>query len=119
MTQQQPPPYVPGCADAGAQVARLREVLALIDELAGRARRGPQDDMLDDAARLSSAYDHALPIDQKRFDAFASETGRWATAGVQTLLKLDEGGFPVRAAATRLAEELEKALRRLSQRLPG
>jgi hypothetical protein len=119
VTQQQPPPYVPGFADAGAQVARLREVLALIEELAGREHRAPNDGILDEAARLSTAYERALPIDQKRFDAFAGETARWAAAGVETLLKLDDGGFPVRPAATRLAEELEKALARLSQRLPG
>lgn len=119
MTQQQSSPYVPGCADAGAQVARLREVLALIEELAGREHRAPNDGILEDAARLSDAYDRALPIDQKRFDALAGETARWASVGVETLLKLDEGGFPVRPAATRLAEELEKTLARLSQLLPG
>lgn len=119
MTQQQSPPYAPGCADAGAQVARLREVLALVEELAGRDPRPPGDGALDEAALLSAAYERALPIDQKRFDAFAGETARWASVGVETLLKLEEAGFPVGAAAARLAEELEKALVRLSQRLPG
>jgi hypothetical protein len=28
MTQQQQPPYAPGLADAGAQIAQLRQVLA-------------------------------------------------------------------------------------------
>jgi hypothetical protein len=34
------------------------------------------------------------------------------------LLKLDEAGMPVRAAAERLAEELEKGLAALGERLP-
>ena len=119
MTQQQPPLYAPGLADAGAQLARLREVLTLVDELAGRPTSPPKDDALDAAARASAAYARALPIDQKRFDSLASETARWAQAGVEALLKLDDAGMPVRAAAERLAEELEKGLATLARRLPG
>jgi hypothetical protein len=119
MTQQQPPLYAPGLADAGAQIAQLRQVLALIGEMAGRASVSPEDTVLDEAARISAAYARALPIDQKRFDSLASETARWAAAGVGALLKLDEAGMPVRAAAARLAEELEKGLTALGQRLPA
>ena len=119
MTQQQPPPYAPGLADAGAQIAQLRQVLALVEEMAGRASLSPRDEVLDEAARISAAYARALPIDQKRFDALAAETARWAGAGVEVLVKLDEAGLPVRAAAERLADELEKELARLAQRLPG
>jgi hypothetical protein len=119
VTQQEPPFYAPGLADAGAQLAQLRQVLALIGELAGRSAVPPPDDALDEAARISAAYARALPIDQKRFDGLAAETARWAQAGVEALLKLDEAGMPVRAAAERLAEELEKGLAALAQRLPG
>jgi hypothetical protein len=119
VTQQQPPFYAPGLADAGAQIARLRHVLALVEEMAGRSSLSPKDEVLDEAARVSAAYARALPIDQKRFDTLAAETARWAAAGVGALLKLDEGGLPVRAAAERLAEELEKGLAALAQRLPG
>ena len=119
MTQQQQPPYAPGLADAGAQIAQLRQVLALVGEMAGREPLSPQDRVLDEAARISAAYARALPIDQKRFDSFAAETARWAAAGVGALLKLDEAGMPVRAAAGRLAEELEKGLAELGRRLPG
>jgi hypothetical protein len=119
MTQQEPPLYAPGLADAGAQLAQLRQVLALVEELAGRVSTSPQDDALDSAARVSAAYARALPIDQKRFDALAAEIARWAGAGVEALLKLDEAGLPVRAAAERLAEELEKGLAALGRRLPG
>jgi len=111
------PHYAPGCADVGAELARLRQVLALVEELAGRS--APSDAALNDAAELSARYAAALPIDPKRFDTLASETARWATAGVEVLVKLDEGGLTVRNAAGRLAEELEKALRALAQRLPA
>ena len=119
MTQQEPPLYAPGLADAGAQLAQLRQVLALVEEMGGRASFSPNDCDLDEAARVSAAYARALPIDQKRFDSLAAETARWAQAGVEALLKLDEAGMPVRAAAERLAEELEKGLKALAQRLPG
>ena len=119
MTQQEPPFYAPGLADAGAQLAQLRQVLALVEEMAGRASLSPGDGALDEAARVSAAYARALPIDQKRFDNLASETARWARAGVEALLKLDEAGMPVRAAAERLADELEKGLATLALRLPG
>ncbi|HYE27921.1 MAG TPA: hypothetical protein VEA61_06790 [Allosphingosinicella sp.] len=118
MTQQQPPFYAPGLADAGAQIAQLRQVLALVAEMAGRTSLTPRDGDLDEAARVSAAYARALPIDQKRFDGLAAETARWAAAAVRTLLQLDEAGLPVRAAAERLAEALEKALADLAQRLP-
>jgi hypothetical protein len=119
VTQQEPPLYAPGLADAGAQLAQLRQVLTLVDELAGRAGRAPEDEALDAAARVSAAYARALPIDQKRFDSLAAETARWAQAGVEALLRLDEAGMPVRAAAERVADELEKGLAALEQRLPG
>ena len=119
MTQQDPPRYAPGLADAGAQIAQLQQVLALVEEMAGRTRLLPRDASLDAAARVSAAYARALPIDQKRFDALAAETARWAQAGVEALLRLDEAGMPVRAAADRLAEELEKGLAALARRLPG
>lgn len=118
MTQQEPPRYAPGLADAGAQLAQLRQVLILIQEMAGRTALVPEDQALDSAARVSAAYARALPIDQKRFDGLAAETARWAQAGVEALLSLDEAGMPVRAAAERLAEELEKGLETLAKRLP-
>jgi hypothetical protein len=111
--------YAPGQSDAGAQIARLRHVLALIDELADRGSGAPEDGAMEDAARISAAYAAAAPIDQKRFDRLAAETARWAGAGVEALLRLDEGGLPVRAAAERLGEELSRALADLAQRLPG
>ena len=42
--------------EAGHQVARLREVLLLVEELAGRERDEDGGAALDESARFSSAY---------------------------------------------------------------
>lgn len=102
--------YLPSGADAGTRVAQLRHVLALVDQIAGRRRGG--DAGLDEGARLSGAYDGALPIVQRRFDILAAETATWAAAGVEALLA---AGANARAAAAALGEELERALDALAR----
>jgi hypothetical protein len=97
--------------DAGEEMARLREVLALVEQIAGRPTSHQAG--LDENARITGAHEAALPIVQRRFDALAAETARWAAAGVEALLDLHERGRPSRAAAGRLAEELARALARL------
>ena len=105
-------PFAYGTADAGGEIAQLRQVLALVEELAGTGGDvgGPA---LDEAARVSAAYDAALPIVQRRFDQEAARTARWSAAGLEALVKIAEHDWPVKAAAGRLAEELHKALRKL------
>ncbi len=69
--------------DAGGQVAQLRHVLKLVEELAGEcARRPPSDAALDESARISSLYDGCEPIVRRRFFALAAETAAWSAAGV-------------------------------------
>jgi len=114
MTHQSTHAYMPGLADAGGQVAQLRQVLALIDEIAGRQHAPVHDAGLDEAARVSAAYAHAAPVVQRRFDRLASETAAWAAAGVETLLRLSDGGRPSAAAAAVLGEALRKALASLA-----
>lgn len=114
MTHQSTHAYMPGLADAGGQVAQLRQVLALIDEIAGRQHPPVHDQPLDEAARVSAAYAHAAPIVQRRFDRLASETAAWAAAGVETLLRLSDGGRPAAAAAGVLGDALRKALKSLA-----
>ncbi|HEY0413535.1 MAG TPA: hypothetical protein VGD66_10365 [Allosphingosinicella sp.] len=112
MTHQAAHSYAPGLADAGGQVAQLRQVLSLVEEIAGRgAVRSDAD--LDEAARISAAYEGAPPVGQRRFDLIAGETERWAATGVETLLELRDRDRPYAPAAARLAEELRRALRRL------
>lgn len=108
MTHQSPPRYAPGLADAGGQVAQLRQVLALVEEIAGAPASAP--DRLDEAARVSAAYAHAWPVVQRRFDTLAGETARWAAVGVETLLALSDRGRPSAAAARQLGRELAAAL---------
>jgi hypothetical protein len=99
----------PGLVDAGAEVAQLRQVLLLVEEIAGGAQ-ARSDAALDQAARIGAAYEQALPIDQRRFDQHAADTARWAAAGLQALLQIEEQGRPCRAAAKVVAERLSRAL---------
>jgi ABC-type transporter Mla subunit MlaD len=114
MTHQGVHPYTPGLADAGGQVAQLRQVLALVSEIAGAPGPGG-DAALDEAARISSAYEAASPVAQRCFDLLAEETERWAAGGVETLIALRDRERPCAAAAARLAAELETALGRLRE----
>jgi ABC-type transporter Mla subunit MlaD len=114
MTHQGAPPYAPGLADAGGQVAQLCQVLALVAEVAGTPR-ADGDAALDEAARISAAYESAPPVAQRQFDGLADETERWAAAGVETLIALRDRERPCAAAAARLAAEIEAALGRLGE----
>jgi hypothetical protein len=107
-------PFAYGTADAGGEIAQLRQVLALVEELAGTAQ-APDGGALDEAARVSAAYEAAQPIVQKRFDTEAARTARWAAAGLEALVTLAERGWPVKAAAGKLGEELRKALGQLRE----
>ncbi|MGE0180243.1 MAG: hypothetical protein AB7O91_10540 [Sphingomonas sp.] len=109
----QPPPFPIPANEPGRQVQQLREVLALVEGIAGR-RREPADG-LDEAARATDAYDRAPPIAQRRFDALAAESAAWAAAGVEALLAA-EGRTPI-AAARRLADALGRALNDLAATL--
>ncbi len=107
MTHQ--PPRLDGAspADAGRQVAQLRQVLLLVQQIADRGDGSvPLDPALDEAARIVGAYGEAWPIVQRRFDALVAETVAWAAAGVEALTV--SGGS--QAAAARLADELERAI---------
>jgi hypothetical protein len=99
--------------DAGPQVAQLRHVLRLVEELAGRqAAPAEADAALDQAAQISSLYLGAEPIVQRRFGVLAAQIGAWSAAGVEALLAAGESRSP--AAVHALANELEQALFDLS-----
>lgn len=99
--------------DAGQRIARLCHVLKLVEKIAGRppAPHGA----LDNHARITSAYGHASPIVQRRFDALVAETAAWVATGVEALLVA--GDAPARAAAEQLARELDGALDALARML--
>ena len=107
MTQHAPFAETAAGADVGRQLAQLREALRLVERLAGEERA--HERALDEAASISSAYEIALPVVQRRFDALANETALWAAAGVEALLASGNGA-PSRAAAVRLARQLDGAL---------
>ena len=113
MTHQSSDAYVTGSADAGRQIAQLRHVLALVREMAEGPQPASSDAMLDEDARISSAYSDAYAIVRRRFDALAAETAAWAAAGVRALLAAKELGRPTAGAARQLASDLDRALRTL------
>jgi hypothetical protein len=114
MTHQAPFSSAAPGADPGRQVAQLREALRLVERIAGLETGG--DARLDEAARVSAAYDRALPIIQRRFDALAGEAAAWTAAGVEALLAAAEAVAP-RAAAARLAAQIDQALADLADLL--
>ena len=113
MTHQSSDAYVAGGADAGRQVAQLRHVLALVSEMADGSQPARSDAMLDEDARISSAYWDAPAIVQRRFDALAAETAAWAATGVRALLAAKKLEQPTAGAARQLAQELTRALKSL------
>ena len=114
MTHHSPSPPAPAGADPGAQLAQLREALALVERIAGRNAGGVRREaLLEEAAQVSADYERALPIVQRRFDALAVETSAWAAAGVEALLAAGTVA-PPRAAAGRLADQLARAIAALT-----
>jgi hypothetical protein len=116
MTHQAPPSAPPPGADPGRQIAQLREALRLIERIAGHPESASHESRLDEAARISEAYAHALPVARRRFEALVAETSIWAAAGVEALLIAGEDA--PRAAAARLAHSLERALSEMAALLP-
>lgn len=110
MTHQSPPFPAPPSDEPGRHVAQLREALALVERLAGRAGQTDESE-LDEAARISAGHDRASPITRRRFDALAAESAVWTASGVEALLAA--GDHPPRAAAARLADSIRATLAEL------
>lgn len=115
MTHQRKVLHVPATANAGREVAQLRHVLGLVEQIAGRERSGPDASAaLDEGAHITAAYEQAMPILQRRFDTLAAETSAWAAVAVEALLAAENPRQPPKAPAGRLALELEEALREMT-----
>ena len=95
--------------DAGRHYARLGDVLDLVHRLAGQGALG-RERALDESARVSSAYENAPPIVRSRFDTLVAEASDWASAGLDALAAAADPRRRPRAAAARLAEELDIAM---------
>ena len=101
--------------EAGQQIAHLRHMLGMVEAIAASAPASSGYSSLDEAARISVAYDRGLPISRKRFDALAEETLVWAEVGLNALRHAERQSCQPRAAAAQLARELDAALRALSR----
>lgn len=90
---------------ADARLARLAEVLVLIERLSGEPGApiviGPH---------LADAYAAAGPIARRRFDALAAETAAIAATGIEILLRQPEDKRAGHPAARRLAMEMRGAI---------
>jgi hypothetical protein len=113
MRHQWPIEKQPESSGGNRQIADLRHLLALVQEITGES--SPSADALNEMARFSSDYDAAPAIVQRRFDACAAETTEWAAAAVKALNGSGASSHPPRAAAARLADELARAIRRLGR----
>ena len=95
--------------EAGRRIAQLHELRQLVGRIAGES--GPTDeDRLGAAAAIAAAQDKASGIARRHFEAQASETAAWATAGVEALVAIEPNA---KAAAARLAQRIDAALREM------
>jgi hypothetical protein len=99
----------PTAVEAGRHFARLRHALDLVEQIAGLPPRNA-DQQLDEGVRVSGAYGFASPVAQRRFDTLAAEVSCWASTGVEALAAARDNAREPRAAAARLAEEIELSL---------
>jgi len=106
----------PGTGDAGRHHARLRHVLGLIEQIAGRPKAST-DAALDESARISAAYEIAPPVAQRRYDTMVAEVSGWAASGVDALAGIKDPRRQPRIAAERLAEELGRSLAEMTRLL--
>lgn len=104
----------PTVVDAGQQYARLGHALELARQIASGGGAA-MDLALDQSARVSSAYNLASPVAQRRFDTLMAEVSAWAGTGLDALAMQDDPQQKPRAAAARLAGELDIALTRLGR----
>lgn len=111
MEQQRRPRWLPAENEAGQRIAQIAHVQELVEQIAGTPPTA-SDAMLDRGARIGAAYEAALPVMQKRFDALAAETAAWAAVAARTLVGGDQSS---RAPAERLAAELAGAQREMAR----
>ena len=116
MTRMTTTSCAPESAEAAEHCAQLRQILHLIEQIAGHETPSVgAETALDENARIASAFEAATPIVRRRFNAMLEETSTWASRGVGVLLAARDEPEPPRAAAARLASELGAALRELRE----
>ncbi len=95
------------------QIAQLRAIRALVDELAGNMPA----DALSIGPDIDRRYDRAPSIAQRRFDALAGETAAYAAAGLSALIAGRGAGGAVTGGAAYLARQMERSIRRMEMLL--
>ena len=96
------------------QVAQLRAIRSLVEELAGLAPRADHPLAVD----LDRRYDVASPIAQRHFDALAGETAAYAEAGLSALIAGRGAGGEISGGAAHLAREMARSIQRMETLLP-
>jgi cysteine synthase len=91
------------------QIAQLRAIRALVDELAGNQ----PDAMVPVRHDLDRLYDRAPSVARERFNALAGETAAYAAAGLSALIAGRGSGGSVTGAAALLAREMARSIRRM------
>lgn len=102
-------------AEAAHALVHLREVLALVDRMAGdrhgASARSASSDQLEEGAALALGYANAPSIARRRFDALASEAAGFAAAGLGALIQHKERtGTDCAPAAQQLADEMRRSI---------
>jgi hypothetical protein len=105
--------YAPVDTPVGEQIAQLRHLLSLVEEIAGQP--ASSTDAFEEMARISGAYAAAPEAVQRRFDALAAETADWAAVGVWTLIAARASSHRPTGAARQLANELTRTLCKLDR----
>ena len=92
-------------------IAQLRAILAVVDELAGRSAAAP---LQEDPATLDARYAGAPDLIRARYARAASRTASFSAAGVAALIAANPGTEQARrSAAEYLAGEMRHAIRKM------
>lgn len=102
-------------AEAAHALVRLREMLMLVEQIAGgadlAARPSPIDQRtLNDGAAIALDYANASSIARRRFDALAGEAAAFGAAGLGALMRKKQRTGRDHAAARQLAGEMRQSI---------
>lgn len=103
-------------ADAAHALLRLRAVLALAEEMAGKTEHrevstGIDQRELDEAASLALAYANISSVARRRFDALAGEAAGYSAAGLAALARHKQRlGRDCPAGARQLSVDLRQSI---------
>lgn len=121
MTHYQAPILVDDTEGEAAQsLLRLRNVLTLVEQIAGDERPSNipvhLDEQLDNEATLALAYATASSVTRRRFDALAGEAASFASAGLSALIQHKQRmGRDCHAGARQLATDMRHSIEAMTR----